>query len=267
MSPPVADLRLTAEAAARRAGELIRARWSQPRSVTNKGFRDLVTDTDLAAQQAVADLIRPRFPEHGFLAEEEDSDLPAAGGPVTWIIDPLDGTSNFSHEIPIFCVSVAAAVAGEIMAGAIYDPFRDELFSAAQGQGSRLNDRPVSVTGRRNLTDTIIGFDWSRDRYRRQAVLDSLGVLAHQVHTVRAIGSAALALAWVAAGRLDGYFNFSVAAWDVAAGAVLIREAGGRVTTADGTAWVPGTGYHDCLASNDHCHRALKATLRLRPPI
>ena len=128
----------TAREAAYQTGELIREKWSQPRQIKSKGFRDLVTDTDIAAQNLITDMIRARFPDHGFLTEEDDSDLPT-GGPIIWVIDPVDGTTNFSRTLPTFCVSIAAVSnTNEQLAGAVYDPMRDELFSAARNQGAWL---------------------------------------------------------------------------------------------------------------------------------
>ncbi|MCP4425514.1 MAG: hypothetical protein GY803_13555, partial [Chloroflexi bacterium] len=146
MDADIMELLGAARETAVSAGNLIRQKWSQPRQIKNKGFRDVVTDTDIAAQQLITDAIRARFPDHGFLTEEEDGNLPV-DGPVIWVIDPVDGTTNFSRAIPTFCVSIAAVSAkNEVLAGAVYDPMRDELFSAAKGQGATLNGRPIHVS-------------------------------------------------------------------------------------------------------------------------
>jgi myo-inositol-1(or 4)-monophosphatase len=218
------------------AGNLIREKWEQPRQTHSKGFRDLVTDADLAAQRLITDHIRQAFPRHGFLPEEENVDLPTEGD-VIWVIDPVDGTTNYSRQLPIFCVSIAAVVpdAGPVV-GIVYDPMRQECFSGVQGQGAWLDGRSLQVSPITDLGQAIIGLDWSHNKHRRQSVLDSLPRFAHQVYTIRAFGSAALALAWVAAGRLDGYLNYNLQPWDTAAAGLLITEAGGRLSPIDPSA-------------------------------
>jgi myo-inositol-1(or 4)-monophosphatase len=212
------------------AGNLIHEKWQQPRQTSSKGFRDLVTDADLAAQRLITDHIRHTFPQHGFLPEEENSDLPTEGE-VIWVIDPVDGTTNYSRQLPIFCVSIAAALPGVgPVVGVVYDPMRQECFSGAKGEGAWLNGRSLQVSPVADLGQAIIGLDWSHSQTLRQSTLDSLPRFAHQVYTVRAFGSAALALAWVAAGRLDGYLNYNLKPWDTAAAGLLIAEAGGRLS-------------------------------------
>jgi len=257
-------LRSLSEYAATQAGQLIKEIWNQPRQISSKGFRDIVTDADLASQSLITGLIRDKFPDHGFLTEEEDPDLPSAG-PIIWIIDPVDGTTNYSRHIPSFCVSISAArlpsdgswTDAELLAGSIYDPMRDELFSAAKGQGSTLNHQSIQVSQTADLELAAVGFDWSRDYDRRQAMADVVGRLAHDIHTLRATGSAALGLAWVAAGRFDLYFNFRIGPWDMAAAKVIIGEAGGQVSALLGDRWdIEDSG---CIASNGRLHRAFKS--------
>lgn len=250
----------TAQDAATRAGSLARESWHRPRRVSRKGYRDLVTDTDLASQELISGIIRERFPTHGFLTEENDPTLPA-GREVTWIIDPVDGTSNFSRGIPNYCISVAAALTpghspGSVLVGVIYDPERDELFSAAEGRGSYLNGREISVSPTTELGDAVVGVDWSRSRPLRQATLEAIASFAHHVHTLRAIGSAALALAWVAAGRLDLYLNRSLMPWDVASADLLIREAGGAITDLTGSRLDASGMSGACIASNGQLHHS-----------
>ena len=257
------EWRAMAKAASLAAGHLLRQQWSRTRKVKRKGYRDYVTESDLAAQKTITDLIQQTYPEHGFLAEETDSNLPEEGD-VLWIIDPIDGTSNFSRSQPNFCVSVAAAskfneqsiASGgtaaqepyQSVAAAVFDPMRDELFSAARGAGATLNGRPIKVSVTHELEEAIVGLDWSRHRAKRQAMIEALTGFGHHVHTIRAVGSAVLALAWIAAGRLDVYCNLGVGAWDVAAGALLIEEAGGSVSNLNDTRWQLGDV--GCLASN-----------------
>lgn len=267
----IRSLQETAERAARLAGGLLRELVARPRQLSHKGFRDLVTDADIAAQQLITDLIQDRFPDHAFLGEEHNPALPSEG-PIVWVIDPVDGTSNYSRQQPNFSVSIAAAVPGEarsdrprlagatIQAGVVYDPMRDELFSAAAGQGCSANGRQVRVSSVKELAPAIVGLDWGHSHENRRTVLAALNRFAHEVHSIRAIGSAALALAWVAAGRLDGYVQFALGPWDAAAGSLLVREAGGTVTTITGRPWTladPG-----CLASNGRIHDAFGTRLR-----
>lgn len=268
-SPEPADLRLFAEEVAKEAGSVLRAHLPSPRQVHRKGFRDLVTDADFAAQKAVTEFIGRRHPDHGFLTEEFDPSLRPSGR-VLWIIDPLDGTSNYSRGVRHFGVSIAAAVSREstldaseyatledyeVVAGAVYDPIREELFSAARELGATLNGNPIRVSETTTLSGVFVALDWSRDEQRRQKMLDALGRFAHHVHSVRAFGSATLALAWLACGRLDAYCNYSLFAWDLAAAGLLTEEAGGRVDDISGRPW--SLNSTDCFASNGRVHRAL----------
>lgn len=238
-----------AERVARQAGELLRERWKQPRRLSEKGYRDWVTDADYASQALLTETIRDAFPNHGFLAEEEGGDLPATGD-IIWIIDPVDGTSNYSRQQPNFCISLAAFCHNEALVGVIYDPIRDELFRATRDDGSYLNDQPITTSDVSDLKRAIIALDWSHAPQARQQTLEMLQQVAHQVHTIRAIGSAALALAWLAAGRLDVYFNLSLKPWDYAAGVLLIELAGGQLHDLHGGRVTPEKGTCSCLATN-----------------
>lgn len=260
------ELRAVAEKAALEAGELLRQRWDRPRESTLKGFRDIVTDADFASQALITQEIQQHFPEHGFITEEADPGLPPSG-PIQWIIDPVDGTTNYSRQVPTYCISIGAMLANEmptgenqrrtsaktdILAGVIYDPMRDELFSAAVNGGSTLNGEIIQVSSTPSLDRALVGMDWSREPAKRQNMIESIGRFAHQVHTIRATGSAALALAWVAAGRLDVYANLVVGPWDVAAAKVIIEEAGGLVSSLDGQPWISSDTA--CIASNRLLH-------------
>lgn len=240
-----------------RAGQFVREQWQKPRQVRQKGFRDIVTDADVAAQKIITDGILGRFPDHAFLTEEDDSSLPTQGA-MLWVIDPIDGTTNYSRQLPEFSISIAAVDSKQtIVVGVVYDPMRDELFRAAQGQGAWLNDRPLRVSQVAELSDGLFALDWSRDKALRQFVLDRLAAIAPQVFTIRAIGTAALAQAWIAAGRIDGYLNMSLSAWDVAAGSLLIREAGGQVSDGRGQFLQWQDTSNGILASNGRIHRAI----------
>ena len=245
----VAEFLLTAQLAASEAGMLLREKWQEPKTLTQKGFRDWVTDTDIAAQQMITGLIRSRHPAHGFLAEEASTDLPSVGD-VRWIIDPIDGTTNYSRQQPNFCISIAAVSAKETLAGVILDPLRRELFSAARGMPALLDGQRIRVSSTQRLNDAVIAFDWAHSRQARQATLDSLHNTSHEVRSLRSIGSAALAMAWVAAGRLDAYWNWYLNAWDFAAGVLLVEQAGGRCTRLDGGPLTTNAGGGSCLTSN-----------------
>jgi myo-inositol-1(or 4)-monophosphatase len=243
-------------------GNLILEKWSQPRTIKNKGFRDLVTDTDVAAQKLITDTIQARFPAHGFLTEEDDSHLPT-DGPIIWVIDPVDGTTNFSRSIPSFCVSIGAvSAAGELLAGVVYDPMRNEMFGAAHNQGAWLRtpaggQQPIHVSQVDRLEKTIFALDWSRQPSLRKLALEFLVDMAPLVQDVRAMGTAALALAWLAAGRFDGYFNMQLSPWDLAAACLIIQEAGGQISEPDGRPWQFSPQNKGVVVSNGRIHQPI----------
>ncbi len=263
------DFLRTAKEAALAAGEVAREKFYQPLQISNKGYRDYVTDADLAAQETITRLIRKAYPDHGFLTEEADSSLPA-DGPVRWIIDPIDGTTNYSHSVPLFCVSIAAVLnrppfgVQEVLAAVIYDPMLDEMFSAVVDGDNQLNGRPLQASRTTDLAPAVIATDWNRNGKLRQTTLDTVGRLVHDVDTVSIFNSAALALAWVAAGRLDAYFNFQLMPWDVAAAGLLIREAGGVLSDIAGNPISLAGRRLACLASNGSLHDTL---ISYMPPV
>ncbi len=264
MSIDVTELLKVAEETAVTTGRLILQKWTQPRTIKSKGFRDLVTDTDVAAQKLITDTIQARFPEHGFLTEEDDSDLPTSGS-VIWVIDPVDGTTNFSRAVPSFCVSLGAvSETGEQLAAAVYDPMRNELFSAARNQGAWLRDQSglrqaFSVSQVDTLDGALFALDWSRNPDLRQVAVSVLTKIAPQVQDVRAIGSAALALSWLAAGRFDAYVNMQLSPWDLAAACLIIQEAGGEISEPDGQPWHYSRQNSGVVASNGRIHQQLLA--------
>jgi myo-inositol-1(or 4)-monophosphatase len=257
----------TALEAAREAGDLLRRKLPSRRAVTYKGLRDIVTDADLAAQEVILRRLRAEFPEHAILAEEGQHSIDLAGPTPVWVVDPLDGTTNYSRRFPIYSVSIALAQNGELRAGAIYDPQRREMFFAEHGQGAwvqqgRGQPRALSVSPTADLAEALVSVDWARDPALRVRTLEALNRVAGACRTVRSTGSAALALAYVAMGRLDAYYHLMLQPWDVAAGALLIREAGGTVTMPNGAPWK--LGQPAVAATNGPLHAAVLASLHLQ---
>ncbi len=226
----------TAAEAARAGGDVIERYWrSLPRgSVSEKQTNDFVTRADRESEEAIVALVRERYPQDGFLGEEGGRRGSGAESR-TWIVDPLDGTTNFIAGFPFWCVSVAARDRGEIVAGAIWDPLRRELYTAERGGGAFRNGERLRVTGRETLDGAFLatGFPF-RSKDRIDLYLSIFRELFLHARAVRRAGSAALDLANVAAGVYDGFFEFKLSVWDVAAGALLIEEAGGRISDFDG---------------------------------
>lgn len=218
--------------AAHRAGEIIRGRFLTEKEVSFKGRSDIVTDVDLAAEKVILDLVRDEYPEFSILSEE--SDPITTGSPYTWVVDPIDGTRNFAEGIPHFCVVVALAKDGQMVVGVTYDPLKEELFTAQQGQGAFLNGNPISVSGRQEVADCILGFDLGYVDEKAGTALDMMRSLWPGLQSMRLMGSAGLGLAYAAAGRFDLYFHHSLSPWDIASGLLLAREAGGQVVDRQG---------------------------------
>ncbi len=240
----------TGRQAALAAGAVLRQNYYQPHQITMKGAIDPVTESDLQAQEMIIALIRQSFPGHGFLAEESGAGQPplavpeAPAAPYRWIIDPLDGTVNFAHGYPAFCVSIAFEAAGRLEYGVIYDPLRDELFEAQRGQGASLNGQPIKASTIDRLEAALVATGFPYDiRERLAETLGRMERVLGQVQGLRRGGSAALDLCYVACGRFDGFYEENLKPWDTAAGLVLIEEAGGRVSTFAG-------GEYDICSSN-----------------
>jgi myo-inositol-1(or 4)-monophosphatase len=243
----------TAVEAVTRAGDLQRARFGTDVHVHKKGAIDLVTEIDVEVERMFRALIADRFPDHDVLAEEMGQT--STGARYRWVFDPLDGTTNYAHGIPIFCSTVALEIDGVPTVGAVYDPNRNELFTAERGIGAWLNDRPLHVSDARTLNDAVLvtGFPYDiHDPQRMQQILTLFtGFLGH-ARAIRRLGSAAIDLCWVAAGRMDGFWEQALQPWDVMGGALIVQEAGGRVTNLDGSAWDAHKGH--ILATNAHIH-------------
>lgn len=242
----VAALRKTAEEAALRAGAVLAERFEQKRTIEFKGGIDLVTDADKAAEAVLIAFLREQHPYHAVLAEE--SGASAGSAAFRWVVDPLDGTTNYAHGVPHFSVSVAVEGPQGLLAGAVYDPLRRELYSAGRGEGATLNGKRLQVTQVASLSQALLASGFPYDVREKPAV--PLGLFTHFVRLgqgMRRFGSAALDLAYVAAGRYDAYFETGLKPWDLAAGALLVQEAGGVVTHMDGAALTLERG--DVMAS------------------
>lgn len=236
----------TACEAARIGGAILQS-WRHKFTAREKNPSDLVTEADVASENAIFEFIHARFPDHQFLGEE-GLNRNAGDSPVRWIIDPLDGTSNYVHGFPYYAVSIGVEQAGELVAGAVFDPTRDEMFAAARGQGATLNGEPIRVSSQSDLSFALCmaSLPVKSDR-SHPAVQSFLRVLEAAQHVQRT-GSAALNLCGVACGRVEAFWSTSLKPWDMAAGAVLVQEAGGRVTTTASAAF--DVDQPDLLATN-----------------
>jgi myo-inositol-1(or 4)-monophosphatase len=252
------------EAALRAAAVL--DEWRSRFRVAEKGRFDLVTDADLASQRTIQAYLLERFPAHGFLGEEEGASKsrPAPDAPPTWIIDPIDGTTNYVHDHPFYCVSIGLQVAGELVVGVVYDPPHREMFAAATGMGAWLNADRLRVSGVNRLDAALLATGFPPDLRGSELALDWWRYLAFKTQSLRRTGSTALNLAYIAAGRFDGYWAFDNHVWDVAGATVILREAGGQITNVDGSVYDPYTP--DALASNGPLHGALLDLFRMGIP-
>src|SRR6516162_4423664 len=250
--------------AARRAAAVLED-WRSRFQVREKGRCDLVTDADLASQRTLHDYLHARFPDHAFLGEEEGASKtrPAPDAPPTWIVDPLDGTTNYVHDCPMYCVSVGLQVAGDLVVGVVLDPRHDELFAAAKGQGAWLGSRRLQTSQTVRLEEALLATGFPPDLRGQERTLDWWRYFSLRTRSLRRTGSTALNLAYLAAGRFDGYWAFDNHVWDVAGGVVLVREAGGVITNVDGTPFDPYTP--DAVASNGPLQSLLLEALRGEP--
>jgi myo-inositol-1(or 4)-monophosphatase len=257
LTPSELLLCLDAARGAAHRGATVLQEWRAKFQVREKARFDLVTDADLGSQKAIYEYLHSRFPQHGFLGEEDSAKLhrPGVDAPPTWIVDPLDGTTNYVHDCPFYCVSIGLQVAAELVVGVVYDPSRREMFTAAKGQGAWLNDKRLQTSSVSKLGEALLSTGFPPDMRGQEKALASWRHFSLHAQSLRRTGSTALNLAYVAAGRFDGYFAFDNHAWDVAGGAVLVLEAGGKITNEDGS---PFDWYTpDALASNGPLHAAL----------
>ena len=249
-----------AVSAARQAGDIIIRHLDQVDrlKVTAKSSTEYFTEVDIKAEQVIINAIHKAYPNHGILAEE--SGFQEGDGQSIWIIDPLDGTSNYLHGFPFFSVSIALKIKGRIEHAVIYDPLRHECFSASRGCGARLNDRRLRISKQTQLSASLIGTGFpSRDASVGQRYLSTYETLFGKCAGVRRTGSAALDLAYVASGRLDGFWEMGLRPWDIAAGSLLIREAGGLISDIYGNDDFLNTG--DVVAGTPKVFKALLQTI------
>ncbi len=251
--------------AALAAGDLLKRRFRTVVDVRHKGVVNLVTEVDLAVEELVVSVLHREFPDHAILAEENHAE--AARAPLTWIIDPLDGTTNFAHGFPLFAVSIGLEVEGELEFGVVYNPILQELFTARRGCGARLNGEGIHVSGVSDLDDSLLATGFPYDiRTSKENNLEYFAEFALRSRAVRRGGSAAMDLCYVAAGVFEGFWEIKLHPWDCAAGYLVVREAGGRVTNFRGE---QGSIYEpECVATNGLIHDMMLTILRqARTPV
>jgi myo-inositol-1(or 4)-monophosphatase len=247
MSEYLADL----EPIAREAGALLMSYFDRHIKIEYKGDVDLVTAADRASEKLIAERLHARWPQHGIVGEEGTRTDTSAE--FRWYVDPLDGTTNFAHGYPVFCVSIALARRDdEIEVGVLYDPTRNELFAAERGRGATLNGNPIRVSKTTRLAESILGTGFPSHKRHKNPNIYFYQQITLRSHGVRRAGSAALDLANVAAGRYDGFWEFNLNPWDTAAGVLIVREAGGKVTRFDGTPFRLDS--REVLATNGPIH-------------
>ncbi len=248
--------------AAKDAGRLLRDRLGTRIEVSLKGAINLVTDVDLASERLIRDAIATHYPRHQVLAEEEG--LHESASEYRWVVDPIDGTTNYAHGFPFFTVSIALELRGETILGVVYDPMRDELFAAERGCGSSLNNRPISVSSTGELSRSMLSTGFPYDiRTSKLTNLDHWSNFAMNARALRRTGAASLDMCYVACGRFDGFWELNLSPWDTAAGAIIIEEAGGLVSDFSGGAF---SNYKpEVIASNGLIHSRMIEVIATAP--
>jgi myo-inositol-1(or 4)-monophosphatase len=261
---PLAEYLAAAKRAALRAAKVL-ADWRRRFSVREKARFDLVTEADLASQKTIQEFLLRRFPEHAFLGEEGEAakHRPGPDAPPTWIVDPIDGTTNYVHDCPLYCISIGLLIGCELVVGVVYDPCHKEMFAAAKGKGAWVNDRRLHTSATERLDEALLATGFPPNMEGQQLTLDWWRYFSLRTRSLRRTGSTALNMAYVAAGRFDGYWAFDNHAWDVAGAAVLVSEAGGKMTNTDGSPYDPFTP--DALISNGPLHPVLLEAMRIGP--
>jgi myo-inositol-1(or 4)-monophosphatase len=242
------------EAIAREAGALLMGYFKRRVAIEYKGDVDLVTEADRASERLIVERLQAHWPEHGIVGEEGTRS--EGGAEYLWYVDPLDGTTNFAHGYPVFCISIALARRdGQLEVGLLYDPTRDEMFTAERGNGAALNGEPIRVSKTTTLSESLLGTGFPSHKRHKNPNIHFYHQLTLRSHGVRRAGSAALDLANVASGRYDGFWEFNLNPWDTAAGVLLVQEAGGTVTRFDGSPFRLDS--REVLAANSLIHREL----------
>jgi len=242
--------------AAHSAGQVL-ADWRRRFTVREKGRADLVTEADVAAQSAIYSVIHDAFPNQRFLGEEGPASAPPTVDSLpTWIVDPIDGTTNYVHDVPCYAISIALMMHGELVLGVVYDPVRDEMFHATQGGGAYLGKTPIRASKVQQLSQSLLTVGFPPDPIGHEIQLERWKRLSLGPHGLRRTGSTAINLAYVAAGRFDGFFADGLKVWDVAGGVVLVREAGGLVTHFDAASYDPFRP--QILATNGFIHEEVR---------
>jgi myo-inositol-1(or 4)-monophosphatase len=256
----IAPFKQTAIKAARNSAKILRSRFGKISRIRKKAAAEIVTEADTESEEVIVSTIRAEFPDHAVLGEE--CGLITGESEYKWIVDPLDGTVNFAHQIPIFSISIALAVRDSIVLGIILDPVNNELYSAVSGQGAQLNGQPIQVSATRTISESLLvtGFP-----YNVQEIFDSVmvryGNLLKSSQAVRRLGSAALDLCYVACGRFEGFWEQCLKPWDSAAGALIVAEAGGRVTTFSDEPYTVEQA--EILATNGLIHKEMLGLLEI----
>jgi myo-inositol-1(or 4)-monophosphatase len=251
----IAKILEVAREAAQKAGALLKERVGKIKSLDYKSAFNLVTDVDKASEDLVITTIRKAFPDDDFLGEEGGlKESAKSGAKRRWNIDPLDGTTNYAHSYPFFCVSIGVELGDEIICGVVFNPMADELFQATKGEGATLNGNKIHVSAQENLESSLLATGFPPDTLNSVFNnMESFRHITNMCHGVRRDGSAALDLCFVASGRLDGFWERKLSAWDVAAGSLIVSEAGGRVTSLEDGPLDMKSGH--ILATNGHIHQ------------
>jgi len=241
--------------AAREAGGILLAEFDRPVKISYKGEVDIVTQADRHSEQAIVAKLRTHFPKHAIVAEEGGGT--ESDSRFRWHVDPLDGTTNFAHGYPCFCVSIGLEEAGELIVGVVYQPVTGELFTALRGEGAFLNQKRIRVSEVSGLSTSLLSTGFPAHKRAQNPNIHFYWEFTLRSHGIRRDGSAALDLAAVACGRFDGFWEFGLHSWDVAAGTLLVREAGGTVTRLNGQPYHPGDA--EILASNGRIHPEMQS--------
>jgi myo-inositol-1(or 4)-monophosphatase len=249
-----------AVAAAEKSARILRKRFGNISRIHKKAAQEIVTEADTESEKEIIAVIRSHFPEHEILSEE--AGLKKGAADFKWIIDPLDGTVNFAHQVPIFCISIALAFQGDMVLGIILDPLKEELFSAIKGRGACLNGQPIHVSAVETISDSLLvtGFAYNVGEIF-EPVITRYGNCLRVAQGMRRLGAAALDLCYVACGRFEGFWEQHLKPWDTAAGALIVAEAGGKVTTFANQPY--NIDDLEILASNGHIHGEMLSLLKV----